>query len=397
MAEAKVWFTNGPVLSEKKMFQLPFSVLPEESPLRILARMKELEKRLKWEDAILYNNAGGKYIIVPLKFELKPFGNNYELSRSVVFYKTNTNVINIKIVEVLSKKGESLQGKEAEITATVVYNNLAQKNETIAGINADVFFYNDQYKREAGFEIKSGAWKKTNNRLQIKDKVENSQTFYTTTNSSTNCQLWYLVIDWYNSNGDFVYREILYSYYIGECNGSNGTLLTQAPGEGGGGGGGEVVLSPNENIDAVDDICKSSFKFHQVIAPTNGVGGWRAAGTTDIHMKIVDLTTGQFVPIYLPTIYFGLPVIRANGEYYSENRAKEIAAEAVEYAETKVMEYYHSLGGSLDIVGMTLYYRQKINEKMQQYAGTATLSPGSNITIVELGTASYGWPIIGCL
>jgi hypothetical protein len=41
------------------------------------------------------------------------------------------------------------------------------------------------------------------------------------------------------------------------------------------------------------------------------------------------------------------------------------AADAAEFAEQKVMEKYHSLGGNLNVVGMSLFYRQKINEYMQ--------------------------------
>lgn len=70
---------------------------------------------------------------------------------------------------------------------------------------------------------------------------------------------------------------------------------------------------------------------------------------------------------------------------------------AVDWAEAEVLRYLNSVGGILDMVVLEQYYRQKINQKMQEIGGSATLSPGSNITIVDLGTASYGYPIIGCL
>ncbi len=132
------------------------------------------------------------------------------------------------------------------------------------------------------------------------------------------------------------------------------------------------------------------------MAPSNGTGGWQVAGTQNIHMQVVDLTTGQYVPLYLPTMYFGLPVYRSNGEYYSESEAQLKASQAVKYAEEQVMARYRSLGGAFDIVGMTLLYKQKMNEKMQQFGGSASLIPGSNINITDLGQANYGWPIIGC-
>lgn len=156
------------------------------------------------------------------------------------------------------------------------------------------------------------------------------------------------------------------------------------------------IIDTLYNRDDGPDICKKSFKFKKYIEPTNGVGGWQVSGTKDIHMNIVDFNTRKAVRITLPTMYFGLPVIRSNGEYYSSNRAAEISADAVGWAESEVMARYHALGGTLDVVGMTLYFRQKINEKMQSYAGSATLQPGSGIVVTEFGEASYPWPIINC-
>lgn len=74
-----------------------------------------------------------------------------------------------------------------------------------------------------------------------------------------------------------------------------------------------------------------------------------------------------------------------------------LIVDAVEFAEGKIMDYYHSLGGVVVVPAITLYYKQKINEYMQGHGGTATLQPGSNITVTEKGQAYYSWPIIGCL
>jgi hypothetical protein len=61
------------------------------------------------------------------------------------------------------------------------------------------------------------------------------------------------------------------------------------------------------------------------------------------------------------------------------------------------MDIYRANGGNVNVAAVTLLFREKINTYMQRYAGSATLSPGSNMSVSELGKASYGWPIIGCL
>ena len=228
------------MLTEKKMLDLPFTILPQQGPQRIFARMGTLEKKLNWNEAKQYSNVGVDFLIVPLNFNLKPFGENYELARFIVFYKSKTSGITMEIVELLSKKGESFKGKQAEIIAACVNNKLAQKNENISGVNADVFFYNDQYRRVGSYEIKNGGIQKTKNRLKISDKLENNSVTNLLTTNSSNCQFWYVVVDWYDSEGNFVYRDILYSFETGDCSGEgNNGNPNEEPGEPAGGGGDE--------------------------------------------------------------------------------------------------------------------------------------------------------------
>jgi hypothetical protein len=165
---------------------------------------------------------------------------------------------------------------------------------------------------------------------------------------------------------------------------------------GGGSGGGESS-NPDDNVDGTSDICRCSFSFSTVIQLDNGLGGWQVAGVTNLHMNIVDLQTKELVPITLPTMYFGLPVIRQNGEFYSSASAADIAADAVQKAESDVMSRYHSLGGAVDVAGMNNYFRQRINYYMQQKAGSATLTPGNGIIILNFNAAKYGWiGTLGC-
>ncbi len=113
-------------------------------------------------------------------------------------------------------------------------------------------------------------------------------------------------------------------------------------------------------------------------------------------MNVIDLTTREVVNITLPTMFFGLPKVRSNGDFYSASYGQSISAAAVGYAEGKVMEMYHNTGGAIDRAGMSTYFRQQINSYMQSYGGSAGLSPGSNINVTNFGTATYPWPVLGC-
>jgi hypothetical protein len=391
--EAKNWFVNGPVLLEKKILNLPFNVLPKTASIRQLARMEKLGRILNWEEAEINNIHEVQFLIVPVKNRHSFYDTKYEIARSIVFYKVNDEEMNMNIVEVLIEKGSvNLAHKSKEITAIAFLNRIKNRRESVPEVNASVFFYDQNYNSTDKYYFKDGIFDLSNSSLTNKRENIDSN-LLSNTMEGEGCQTWYVIYELRNESGEVIYWEILYSYQEGGGCTSVNPDEEQVPE----GGGSSETLHQNENVDAVDDICKNSFKFQQVISPTNGLGGWRVAGTRGIHMNIIDLVTKKVVPLVLPTMYFGLPIIRANGEYYSENYAKEIAAEAVEYAETEVMKRYHSLGGTLDIVGMAVYYREKMNEKMVEKGGTATLTPGSNIAIVDLGNASYGWPILGCL
>jgi len=144
-----------------------------------------------------------------------------------------------------------------------------------------------------------------------------------------------------------------------------------------------ISLSYNSgNPFEVKDICTKSFKFTRILNSGEGGGGWQVAGVSNIHMNIVDLVTRKGVRIQLPNIYFGLPVLRANGDFYSVSYAANISAMCVAKAEKSIMEMYHSNpGGGLNMVAMSLVFRQKIDEQMRMFGGVATLSPGFKILV----------------
>ena len=164
-------------------------------------------------------------------------------------------------------------------------------------------------------------------------------------------------------------------------------------------GGGAGAGRPATNPQNAKSICEKSFQFKKVIdVGSDGRGGWQVAGVKNIHMNLVDTRNGQ-TQVVRPgtTLYFSLPVIRANGNFYSTGYAATLAAIAVKKAEKAVMDRYHANPGTgLDVVGMGNYLRDKINYYMSLYGGSATLTPGSNITVIPTEAKYSGILGMGC-
>jgi hypothetical protein len=147
-------------------------------------------------------------------------------------------------------------------------------------------------------------------------------------------------------------------------------------------------------INSPTDICKASFSFTRIFSAKVGEldGSWQVAAVSGIRMNIVDTKTGEVLPLRLKTIYFGLPVLRKGGQFYSSNYAQSIAARCVTNAEKNVMDLYHKnpIVSGLNIIGLTGYFREQINAQMQKFGGSATLSSPMGIdTSIPLNEASY--------
>ena len=160
--KAADWFTDSVVAPEKKILALPFSVLAQNSNLRRFARMGRIDRILKWSDARSYNEAGMKYMVVPLDEKIKPFKNQkFEFFRDVVFYSSSSGPMKMAIIEVLSKENGSL-GDDLDLIAHNTFRNrYLGQNEKMAGIDATVFFYGTNYTFDASFAVQGGIWGST--------------------------------------------------------------------------------------------------------------------------------------------------------------------------------------------------------------------------------------------
>jgi hypothetical protein len=311
-------------------------------------------------------------------FFVKTIWKSSLLEEFLSFVKINNTYHTIGLVRVLKTDTEN----ELRSVEEFVINRHIEKNARLSFYGLD----NRHYISYEGIAKNGFKTVKVEDELRLgRNRLANSRT--------DGCIDWYIVTTYTYPDGTQYTTE---EYYTTTCNGNNceasnpygGNLecINQSD------GGGFSALENNDNVEGVESICDKSFKFkkHIEIDPTTTVGGWQVAGVRNIHMNIVNTTTGQLVPLQLPIIYFGLPVIRQNGDFYSTSTAAGIAADAVEYAERKVLEYYNATGGgAIDVVGMHLYYRNKINEFMQTKGGSASLMPGSNVTDVNVNDAVY--------
>lgn len=222
--------------------------------------------------------------------------------------------------------------------------------------------------------------------------------------------------DWYSCAvvGDQGHCTYMYSE-PNNCSGSGGSIGTGSNGGGGGprggtispggyghvasGGGSSRPTTPTVPASA-KSICEKSFQYKKVIElDAGGKGGWQIAAVRNIHMNLVDTRNGV-TQVIRPgtTIYFGLPVIRTNGDFYSTAYAAFLTKEAVQFAEAAVLNEYHKYPQrGLDVAGMSKLYRDKLNYFMSLIGGSATLTPGANISVTPT-EARYGGILgLGCL
>lgn len=231
LASAKTWFINTVVENENKILAT-LSNSAEDSYKRRFARMGKLNNRLDWNRATEFEEAGIKYVITPIKENVKPFKNqSFSAARFFIFYKDNSKVTQLKIIEILSSK-ESVLENQIQITKNAFLNKLFGKKNYFGNLNATVIFYDVHYNYESSFEIKNGSWKPSKARLINQDKTKNRPV--NTRNQRITCQTcvhWYLVGIWYDlQTGEIVATEILNEW--DECteNGPPPAGYGEAPG-----------------------------------------------------------------------------------------------------------------------------------------------------------------------
>lgn len=230
VAEAEAWFSNTVVKKEKEMLAQTYTVVPEKSSSRLFARMAKLQHKLLWQDAEVVNKQGLQFVVVPVTANKQLKSSEYEMSRAFVFYKNKDNKMSMNVVELMSEKGKTLDGRSADIIATAFYNRMAATKETVAGVNATVFFYNDAYQSQDSYTMRNGVWSSANTNLEITNSATGLKNTESISTEADGCTRWYVVRFNYE-DGALVSWEILYSYQ--ECpqggGGTNTDPMTEDP------------------------------------------------------------------------------------------------------------------------------------------------------------------------
>jgi hypothetical protein len=172
--------------------------------------------------------------------------------------------------------------------------------------------------------------------------------------------------------------------------GASGTTLSEVSV---GAGRTWVALVGFESGNSTSGLCPNSFIFQTIVKMEDGSGGWQVAGVSNVADNLIyyngstrRLTTTRIV---LPVVFFGLPIRRKNGDLYSQTRAAEISDRAVKKANDDLAIEFSKNPAFPNVVGLSLYYRQRIDVYMRQYGGSATLVPPLGGEGIAINKAKY--------
>lgn len=134
-------------------------------------------------------------------------------------------------------------------------------------------------------------------------------------------------------------------------------------------------------------ICSKSFKFSKVIElDASGKGGWQIAAVMGMHMNLIDSRTPGIPKAVSPgpVVYFGFPVVRKDGTFYSKETAAQMAVDIDKLALGDLMRIYELNRANLDWEGMNVEYRKALNKYAEQKGGKVTLTPGLGNSIGDI-------------
>jgi hypothetical protein len=136
--------------------------------------LTKMSPNIMWDKATEVKREDLAYSIVPLNEEIKPFKNkNYEFFRNIIFYRDENGKSNMLILEVLSKKGQSLGNDLQKIAINAFENKYFARNQDIGDLNAFIIFYNEYYVRETSFQLEGGKW--TSSRISFRSDLDITQ------------------------------------------------------------------------------------------------------------------------------------------------------------------------------------------------------------------------------
>jgi len=156
---AKNYFTNLANKEKESPLLQSSAIKQTKSTNSRITPILKISPCVLWDNATEQDRNGFDYVIIPLKGNIKPFKNkSFEFFRNIIFYQDKTKKANMVILEVLSKKDQSLGNDLQKIAITSFENKHFSHSQSIEALNASVIFYNENYLRDTSFQLQNGKW-----------------------------------------------------------------------------------------------------------------------------------------------------------------------------------------------------------------------------------------------
>ncbi|WP_029274587.1 hypothetical protein [Pedobacter borealis] len=200
--------------------------------------------------------------------------------------------------------------------------------------------------------------------------------------------------NWYWTTWDANTGQVLSETFVGKtCESSNsGSSTTTAA----------STNAPPPCYESYHYVTKVTAEIGQ-IGDIKYEGGWQVAALKNLHTRLVDVPVANVPPrppvtLAFGTLYFGLPVLKANGNNITYEIAQSITSLAVENAEKAAKQAFKD---NYMVDAINVIYMNTLKAGMEAAGGRVSDNPGLNIVVptTDIVTATYpsifgmGW---GC-
>lgn len=279
-----------------------------------------------WEKAeVKRSKLGEDVIIVPANTGNVTNNSSVEMITSFLFSGNSTGVKAGNIIKII---GDAAYIKEQGQNLILKY-----QNQSVPDLkNGAVIIYDVNQNYLLGGVIKNGAVAtglgsnfftspsfKPAQKLSSTKPLTSLPSTFSTQGEAEICTNWYWTT-WDVNTGQILNEEFIYRTCENSPTGNSS--------------------SNNSTVNAPPPCPKS---FHFVTKITADIhdleyeGGWQIAAINGLHQEFISFPGGPNAPspksIKMPTLYFGLPVLRKNGTNYTYEIAQQLATEAVSAAE----------------------------------------------------------------
>ncbi|MDP1841813.1 MAG: hypothetical protein Q8K64_00225 [Sediminibacterium sp.] len=283
--------------------------------------MKRLEKYIRWNVTKKTQTNNESILLVDIDDSRILFKKDVFVTRKLVFYKTNTKSLEMNVVEIIGFKKLERQ-EEIEYIQDAILNFKNGRNQKQNNL-VNILIYDANYVRseklingeQSKFIFRASTNKTINGFIQ-KDTLQNNLNSIKAL--SEGCTLWYVIFTIRDNYGNVVSETLLYSYYEGNCNGGEGSPITEEQYDPGIGGDLNLDESYQSIVDEyADNSSSNNNTFNTNITSPNGsdaiqdIQSWNVARHWSGSWSLIaDTRYG-----YYHTEYFSVSEMRNNQVY----------------------------------------------------------------------------------